>query len=162
VSIPHQRRVAAEQGARYSEYGRYRARSHGNYGAFTLLGGVAGAIIGGSLTLTMEILRRRWQRQDGQYDSDKTRRASEIKERKELYPQLLAKGLAVQRIGPSSVAIAMGTVTVDEPTTPEDIARKIAKAFSDASGAMDEFENLRAKAEMLAGEYVQGLIRQWD
>lgn len=67
-------------------------------GLFTLLGTIFGAIIAGTLAILIEVLRRRWQRQDAHEQSEREQRTTQIQEKKILYPQLLAKGVELDTL----------------------------------------------------------------
>jgi hypothetical protein len=135
-------------------------------GVFTLAGAVVGAIVGGSLTLVLEILRRRWHLQDVTGDAIKERHSEIAKERKETYSQLLAKGIEL-----GYIATEMGVSNIksksalkdqgDQQSFEDRVTGYMSQLFT-AQNPLNEFENLRARVEMIAGETVARLTNEWD
>ena len=136
-------------------------------GLFTLIGTLLGAILGGTLTILIEVLRE-GERQDAKEQSANEQRTTQIQKRKTLYPELLAKGVQLD-------ALIMNTLlTVNpqylatkdaQPTAMYDAehAEAFAKnVWPTVSTAMQEFQSMRSKVEMVAGEAVRQRLDQYQ
>ena len=135
-------------------------------GLFTLAGALVGAGIGGSVTLVLEIMRRRWQQKDESGNSQKERLETLIKERKDLYPRLLAKGNELENtIAMERVKKAANKVPGERPPSANRdhfIYESVSRIYEISGPCLEEFENLRAQAEIIAGKEVARLVNEWD
>lgn len=136
-------------------------------GLFTLLGAVIGAGIGGGLTVTLEILRRRWQRQDVKEDTTKQKRAAELAERRALYPQFLAKGaefeMFAMNIGLTINPRYLGTSHKDPGVvSPSEAEAAYAKAWPKATEILTEFAHLQFQVDLISGKDVRDLAGDWQ
>src|ERR1700691_1884814 len=130
-------------------------------GLFTLLGTIFGAIIAGTLTILIEVLRRRWQRQDTQDQSEREQRTTQIQEKKILYPQLLAKGVEFDALilhvmftnNPSY--FETGGVPQSELSASEALKAFAKNVWPTAYPVMQEFASIKAQLDMIAGEAVR-------
>jgi hypothetical protein len=120
-----------------------------------------GAVVGGSLTITLEILRRRWQRQDAQADVQREQHDLWINERKVLYPQLLAKGSELDYICGSFFVSKDNQITLEpgQKISWVDIYSKLSPAVIKL---LQEFEFMRSQVEIVGGEAVVRLTKEWD
>jgi hypothetical protein len=135
-------------------------------GLFTLAGALVGAAIGGSITLALEILRRRWQRQDESGTSQRERLAAVSKERKDLYPKFLAKGIELRytiditRVSEkASKSLAKKAPFQDEAAF---IYEVVSRIYELSGIPLREFDNLLAHVKIIAGPEVSRLAGDWD
>jgi hypothetical protein len=122
-------------------------------GLFTLIGTVVGAVIGGSLTLTLEILRRRWHTRDETEGAVRERIFALRAERKDVYSQLLAKGNELGYVAAAlGLSVKKDEIENKDQGTPKSLEEQVlnymTKLFT-AENPLREFENLRALVEML-------------
>jgi len=135
-------------------------------GLFTLVGAVVGAAIGGGLTLALEILRRRWHREDETGTWQKERLAAIEKERKPLYTQLLAKGIEFKyTIDLTRISEKANPFLAKWESSPgQDIlVHEIMSRINELSGTnLREMESLCAQVQLIAGAEVSRLTKEWD
>jgi hypothetical protein len=134
-------------------------------GLFTLLG----TISGGTLTAIVEILRRRWQREDAREASTASVQAAQVEERKVLYPQLLAKISELE-------SIALRTLLIIEPSyrtvssfeledipggiTSSAMRENLVKNWPTFAETAIAYEEIKARVLMVAGEEVRKKIEE--
>jgi hypothetical protein len=102
-----------------------------------------------------------WQRQDSQASQALARSSAILAEKKELYPQLLSKGIEFE--------YAAGTIGTppwmnreDDSRTPEDVITAIAKIWPDLSVRMSEFGYLISRVDLIGGPEVRRLAALWS
>jgi len=111
----------------------------------------------------MEILRRRWQRQDIEADLTRQRHTAEMAERKEVYYRLLAKGMEIEYLAAGILFSKLpDSKNVDTSTAKESAAAILSGAWPPAKTLFREFENLRARVDIIGGKSVQRLTTEWD
>lgn len=135
-------------------------------GLFTLLGTLIGAIITGTLAIVVEILRRRWQRQETKEIAAHEKRKAAIEERKTLYPQFLSKGIELESYANSELFRLNPKILAYETASGKKASDlSLAEAFSamwpGIAGSLREFETLLVKVGLVANETIQKLAEEY-